>query len=182
MSSIVEKINSYSDLNDVQKGLLGHFDALKIAHTTYRHPAVFTVEEGVALNLRALIPGQGGKSLFLTDGKKDGQESYWLVVARDEVRVDLKKLAVTLGAKRFSFAKPEKMIAILGVTPGSATPFAVINDHAKCVTVVLDEGFQESAYCVFHPLENIYSTVMPFADLRRFLEDLGYQPLILPVA
>ena len=53
-------------------------------------------------------------------------------------RADLNQLEKRLGAARLSFGKPELLMEVLGLTPGSVTPFGLINDTAKRVTVVLD--------------------------------------------
>ena len=74
---------------------------LGIDWKTHAHAPVFTVEE--ARHLRGSLPGLHTKNLFLEDRK--GQ--FWLVVAREELAVDLNALARTLGAPRFSFGKPE---------------------------------------------------------------------------
>lgn len=178
MSEILKKLNEFSGFNPAQRALLDLFGQLDIAHDTYSHPPIFTVEAGNELGLHTLIPGQGGKSLLLTN--QTG--GLWLVVAADTTRVDLKSLSVKLETKRFSFAKPEIMLETLGVTPGSATPFALMHDAQHRITVVLDEEFMKSARCVFHPLQNTYSTVIDVADLVRFIKHLGYTPIILPLA
>ena len=67
--------------------LFARLDALGIAYKTYTHPPVFTVAEAVAL--RGELPGGHCKSLFL----KDKKAGLWLVVALEERRVDLKRLA-----------------------------------------------------------------------------------------
>ena len=77
--------------------LFAYFDALGIAHRTYSHPRVFTVEEAVAS--RGSLPGAHCKTLFL----KDKKGAFWLAVMLEERRTDLKKLAARLGAPRFSF-------------------------------------------------------------------------------
>src|SRR5262249_50103933 len=101
--------------------LFAHLDALRIVHRTYWHPPVFTVAEAAAL--RGSLPGGHCKSLFLKD-KKGG---FWLAVTLEERRLDLKKLAERLGAPRFSFGAPADLERLLGVTPGSVTPFALLN-------------------------------------------------------
>ena len=40
-------------------------------------------------------------------------ESLWLVVAREELDIDLNALSRQIGAPRFSFATPETMVAAL---------------------------------------------------------------------
>lgn len=74
------------------------------------------------------------------------------------------------------------MVDLLGVTPGSATPFALMNDRYRTVHVVLEESFMQAEYCVFHPLRNTHSTVVKVDDLLRFIRHLGYQPVLAPLA
>ena len=88
-----------------------------------------------ARTLRGGLPGGHTKNLFLKD-KKDG---LWLVVAREELRVDMNALSKTLGSRAFRFGSAELLVETLGVPPGSVTPFAMINDNGKKVRVVLDE-------------------------------------------
>jgi Ala-tRNA(Pro) deacylase len=153
--------------------LFARLDALGIAHKTYAHPPVFTVAEAVAL--RGQLPGGHCKSLFLKD-KKSG---LWLVVALEERRVDLKWLADALGAPRFSFGNAELLYKVLGVRPGSVTPFALANDREHRVTVVLDRGMLEHDPLNYHPLENDRTTAIAPADLLRFIAACGHKPRIL---
>ena len=153
--------------------LFARFDALGIAHRTFAHPPVFTVAE--AASLRGTLPGGHCKSLFLKD-KKGG---LWLVVALEESRVDLKRLADALAAPRFSFGNAELLYAVLGVRPGSVTPFALLNDGDHRVTVVLDRGMLDHDPLNYHPLENDRTTAIAPADLLRFIAACGHVPRIL---
>ncbi len=174
MAEIV-KMETFDGFAPDQQALLGVFSALGISHEIWSHPPIFTVEEGLRLDLPGHIPGRHGKSLFLTCPKS----GLWLVVAAEDTRVDLKKLAGAVGAKRFSFARPEKMVEILGVTPGSATPFALMNDAGRTVQVVVDAALAGAEKCVFHPLKNDASTVISSQDLLRFIRHFGYTPQVL---
>jgi Ala-tRNA(Pro) deacylase len=156
--------------------LLARLDALGIANHTYRHPPVFTVAEAAAL--RGQLPGGHCKSLFLKD-KKGG---LWLVVALEAKPVDLKRLAAALGAPRFSFGNAALLNDVLGVVPGSVTPFAVANDTGGRVTVVLDRTMLDRDPLNYHPLENDKTTAIAAADLLRFLVAAGHKPLIVDVA
>ena len=153
--------------------LFARLDALGIAHRTYRHPPVFTVADAVAL--RGKLPGGHCKSLFLKD-KKGG---LWLVVALEERRIDLKRLAATLVAPRFSFAAPVLLYEALGVRPGSVTPFALVNDHAARVAVVLDKDMLDHDPLNYHPLENDRTTAITPGDLLRFIAATGHEPRIV---
>ena len=157
------------------EALLARFDALGIAHRTYSHAAVFTVEEAKAL--RGTLPGGHCKSLFL----KDKKGALWLAVALEECRVDLKALADSLGAPRFSFGSPELLYEVLGVRPGSVTPYAVVNDTAHRVAVVLQRTMLAHDPLNYHPLENTRTTAIAPGDLIRFLEATGHPPRIVDI-
>ncbi|HEY1837773.1 MAG TPA: prolyl-tRNA synthetase associated domain-containing protein [Rhizomicrobium sp.] len=164
-----------SGQSDSTVTLFAKLDALGIAHKTYDHPPVFTVQE--AAQLYESQPGGHTKNLFLKD-RKDG---LWLVVCRDDLAVDLKALSDILGAPRFSFGSSELLVETLGVTPGSVTPFAIINDAANTVRVVLDEGMFAFEVLNFHPLRNDRTTAIAANDLPKFLTACGHAPLIVTI-
>ncbi len=153
--------------------LFGRLEELGIPSTTVEHAPMFTVEESGAL--RQSLPGAHTKNLFLTD--KDGR--MVLVVAKDDTRVDLKALAQRLSAGRFSFGKEELLAAVLGVTPGSVTPFALINASAAGVLVVVDKALMDFAEVNCHPLENTATTRLATQDLIRFIRACGHEALII---
>jgi Ala-tRNA(Pro) deacylase len=155
--------------------LFARLDGLGIAHRTYAHPPVFTVDEAKAL--RGQLPGGHCKSLFL----KDKKAGLWLVVALEECRVDLKRLADRLGAPRFSFGSAELLYEVLGVRPGSVTPFAIANDRDGRVTVVLQQAMLAHDPLNYHPLENDRTTAIAPGDLLRFLEACGHEPRIVDI-
>ncbi len=151
---------------------LGAFlDSLGIVHTTVEHRPLFTVEEG--RDLHASIPGLHCKNLFL----KDKRGLLWLIVMPGDLRADLARLSGLLKATRLSFAAPALLAEVLGVTPGSVSPFALMNDTERCVNVVVDRSMMQSPHLAFHPLRNDASTTIRAVDLRVFLEALGYAPL-----
>jgi len=156
--------------------LFARLDALGIAHRTYSHPPVFTVAE--ATMLRGSLPGGHCKSLFLKD-KKGG---FWLAVMIEERRVDLKQLATRLEAPRFSFGGPADLLEVLGVRPGSVTPFALVNDVAHRVAPVLDAAMLDHDPLNYHPLSNDRTTAIAPADLLRFIAACGHVPRIVDLA
>ena len=144
--------------------------ALGIETKTIDHPATFTVEESSTVPID--LPGAHTKNLLL----KDEEDTLVLVIAKSSTKVDLKVLAKRLGTARFSFGKPELLMQALGVTPGSVTAFAVINDEKRRVRVVIDSalGAHDSVNC--HPLENTATTNIALADLLRFIRSTGHEP------
>ncbi|CAA7625954.1 putative YbaK/aminoacyl-tRNA synthetase-associated domain [Magnetospirillum sp. LM-5] len=155
------------------EALLAHLGELGITVTTHRHAPAFTVEQGN--EVWGNIPGIHCKNLFL----KDGKGRLWLVVAPADKRIDLKRLPGAIGAARLSFGSAELLGEVLGVEPGSVTPFALINDQHHRVTPVLDSWMMDQPLLNYHPLRNDMTTTIASADFRRFLAATGHRPEIL---
>lgn len=158
-----------------EQQLLERLASLGIAAVTHRHPPVATVEEAKAR--RGQLPGAHIKNLFL----KDKRGTLWLIVAEEDQPVDLKALRRALGTAPLSFAGADLVYEVLGVAPGAVTPFAVVNDEAGRVTVVIDEALLAAPLINAHPLTNTATTALTPADLLRFLKACGHPPRILPL-
>ncbi len=153
--------------------LFAALDRLQIAHTTVSHPPLFTVEQ--SRTLRGQIPGGHTKNLFL----RDKRGAFYLVVALEDTAIELKSLHRLLGASgRFSFGSAEAMRELLGVEPGSVTPFAIMNDAAGKVTVVLDAAMLIYDVLNYHPLVNTMTTSISRAGLVKFLGASGHEPRV----
>src|SRR5437660_4281963 len=150
--------------------LFARLAELGLAHNTVEHAPVFTVEQAKAH--RGELPGHHIKNLFLRNKK----EEMWLVVALEDRAIDLKRLGERLGAGRLSFGSPERLAKYLGVEPGSVTPFALINDTGRKVTLVLDEGLKADGLVNAHPLTNTMTSALSLADLLRFFAATGHEP------
>lgn len=153
--------------------LFARLDDLGIAHETLDHPAVFTVEE--AREHTSHLAGGHCKSLFLKD-KKGG---LWLLVCLDARRIDMNRLSKVLGCPRLSFGKPELLLEILGVTPGSVTPFALINDVEHRIRPLLDKAMLDHERLNYHPLTNEATTTIRAADLTVFIDAMGFEPRVI---
>jgi len=154
--------------------LFRRLDELGIRYRNVEHPAVFTVEEAKAL--RGELPGGHVKNLFLRNKKGD---TMWLVVALEDRAIDLKALGETIGAGRVSFCSADRLMAHLGILPGSVTPLALINDRDGKVKVVIDKGLLEHDPVNVHPLVNTMTTAMSPGDLLAFIKACGHRPQIL---
>jgi len=153
--------------------LFAALDALGITHSTVKHPPLFNVAQ--SQSLRGQIAGGHTKNLFLRDKK----HALYLVVAEEDAAIELKGLHRVLGASgRFSFGSADLLREVLGVVPGSVTPFAAINDKEGRVTVVLDAALLEHAILNFHPLINTMTTSLRREDLLKFLTSTGHEPRI----
>ena len=153
--------------------LLRRLDELGIAHKTFGHPPVYTVEE--AERHTGHLPGGHCKNLFL----KDRKGGLWLLICLNHRRIDISRLAKVLGCARLSFGKPELLEEVLGVAPGGVTPFALINDRDRRVQPLLDRAMLANEQLNYHPLTNAATTTIAASDLPRFIEACGQQPQIL---
>jgi len=144
-----------------------------IAQTTHDHPAVFRVEEG--LELKAAMPGAHTKNLFL----KDKKGRLWLISARQDTVIDLKRAPQAMGSDRLSFGNETLLYETLGLTPGSVTALGLINDPDQRVTFVLDKALWDADIVNFHPLTNTATTALSQADFRRFLTLIEREPIVI---
>ncbi|WEK40725.1 MAG: prolyl-tRNA synthetase associated domain-containing protein [Candidatus Brevundimonas colombiensis] len=144
-----------------------------VAHTTHDHPAVFRVEEG--LDLKADLPGAHTKNLFL----KDHKGRLWLISARQDTVIDLKRAAGAMGSGRLSFANETLLWETLGVRPGSVTALGLINDIDRRVTFVLDRRLWDADIVNFHPLTNTATTALDQTAFRRVLMLLELEPVVV---
>lgn len=166
MSALLKTIETPDPLNAA-------FAELGIEAVTYSHPAVFTVEEG--RGFKHLMPGGHTKNLFL----KDKKGKIWLVTALWDTVIDLKKLPARINAGRLSFGNAELLMELLGVVPGAVTALGLVNDRDRRVTPVLDQAIMNHDIVNCHPLENDKTTGLAPKDLVKFMESMGYQPLIV---
>jgi len=157
--------------------LFAFLDQLEIPYSTVSHPPLFTVEQ--SRELRGKIPGGHTKNLFL----RDKRGAYYLIVADEEATIDLKGLHRRMGASgRFSFGSAGALQELLGVEPGSVTPFGAINDVSGKVTVVLDAPMLAHELLNYHPLVNTMTTSIRREGLIRFLEACQHLPRIETVS
>jgi Ala-tRNA(Pro) deacylase len=141
---------------------------LGIAYTRHEHPPVATVEE--AEQHWAGIDATHCKNLFLRNQKGN---RHYLVVLTASKKADLKAVADQIGDGKLSFASPERLMTHLGLTPGSVSPFGLINDRAHAVRVVLDRDLKAATRLSFHPNINTVTFTVSAADFARFLDACG---------
>lgn len=141
---------------------------LEIPFEKYEHPAVFTVEEAAQID-RGIDAGKS-KNLFLRN--KKGTTLY-LVVVEAHKKVDLKLLSQKLLESKLSFGSPERLFEILQLTPGSVSPFGLINDNEHLVDVIIDNDLLKHPKVSFHPNINTATLAITTNDFKKYLESLG---------
>ncbi len=147
---------------EVHEKIFEYLRSLDIPFQNYSHPPAFTCEQ--SREVTGCIPGRFGEV----------KNRYYLLCALYDTKVDLKALARFLDAPELRFARPDELEVVLGVAPGSVTPLALINDKARCVSVVLDEALLNPERIGVHPLRNDMTTLISPTDLIIFLKSMGY--------
>ncbi len=107
----------------------------------------------------------------------------WLVTAPEDKPIDLKSLRHIICARgNLSFGSADLLVEALGVQPGAVTPFAVMNDAAGAVTMILDREVLVHVPVNAHPLHNSATTAIAPDDLIRFLDACGHAPMVVDIA
>ena len=145
-------------------------DSLGLDYQKHEHHAVFTCEDSDGLFEE--IEGGHIKNLFLRN--KNGNQHY-LVVVESSKTVDLKELRKYLGESKISFGSAERLMENLGVTPGSVSPLALINNEKKDIVVILDEGLLKYDILNCHPNINTATLGLKREDLLKFLDYCGHE-------
>ncbi|MBI3400768.1 MAG: prolyl-tRNA synthetase associated domain-containing protein [Acidobacteria bacterium] len=143
-------------------------ESLGIAFDRFEHPPVATVED--AEQHWSGIDAMHCKNLFLRNQKGN---RHYLVILIHSKKADLRAVADQIGDGKLSFASPERLMTHLGVTPGSVSPFGLINDRDHAVRVVLDRDLKAATRLSFHPNINTVTLTIAAEDFTKFLESCG---------
>jgi Ala-tRNA(Pro) deacylase len=95
------------------------------------------------------------------------------VILGVDKEADLRELVKVIGDDRLSFASSDRLMARMGLTPGSVSPFGLINDQTQIVRVIVDQDLKKSERLIFHPNINTASVSIAFEDFARFLAVRG---------
>ena len=155
-------------MTEQERAVVSRLDELGIGYERHEHPPVATVEE--AATHWAGIDSTHCKNLFLRNQKGN---RHYLVVLLHSKRADLRKIADQIGDGKLSFASPERLLTHLGLTPGSVSPFGLINDREHAVRVILDRDLASAVRVSFHPNINTATYVIGAQDFARFLSACG---------
>jgi len=147
-----------------------------IAAPRHEHRAVMTVEE--SLRHVPKLPGAKTKNLFLRDKKA---RRHFLVTVPHDIAVDIDALGAMLGVSGVGFGSSERLQKYLGITPGSVSLLALVNDEALAVEFVIDRKLWEADAVHAHPLVNTATMVLSHVDLERFLAATRHVPRVIDV-
>lgn len=132
------------------------------------HNAAATIED--ALKVWEGLEGVFCKNIFLRNYK--GNQHFLVVLEHNKI-LNTKTMEKIIGGGRVSFASHERLWKHLGLTPGSVSPFGLINDSSQHVIVFLDEDLKSADKLNFHPNDNTATLTIAGADFFRFLALCG---------
>lgn len=134
---------------------------ININFTVSKHLPAFTIDEMKELSIKHVdhIP----KNLFVRDGKKN----YYLIIVRQDKKVNLKKLRDTIHCSRLSFASEDDLYSLLGLKKGSVSPAGLFNDIEGKVNVVVDKDLWSLEFVGIHPNFNDATIWISVDDLMK---------------
>ena len=162
-----EPLNPFTKKNPFVNGdpnLYKLLSDLGIPFEYHEHPPAPTIEE--AMKYWKDLDATHCKNLFFRNHKGN---RHYLVILKHTQQMDIHELEKLLRQGKLSFASDQRMMKYLGVTPGSVTPFGLINDIEHHVHVFLDHNLLESKMISFHPCINTASIIIAFGDFLKFL-------------
>lgn len=151
-----------------QQQVLSRLQEWGIPYVLHRHAAAPTIE--AALEVWQGLAGMLCKNIFIRNYK--GTQHYLAVLGHEKI-VDMRAIERKIGGGRVSFASAERMMKYLGVTPGSVSPFGLLNDTDSHVVVLLDKDISNFEQVNFHPNDNTATLTLNTPDFMRFLEKVG---------
>ena len=102
------------------------------------------------------------KNLFLCNR----QQTQFYLLCMPALKVfKTKDLSAQIQSARLSFGSAEKMQELLGVTPGSASILALMNDKDNQVQLLLDRELYSKEYIGCHPCKNTGTLKIETSDL-----------------
>ena len=140
-------------------------EVLNIPFEYIEHPAAPTIE--IAREYWKAFDAQHCKNLFFRNHKGD---RHYLVILDCNCAMDIHSIEKQLHQGKLSFASEQRMMKYLGLTPGSVTPFGLINDSEHHVHVFLDKNLQQAQRLSFHPCINTASIIVSKDDFIRFMD------------
>ena len=155
-------------MSDARAVVFERLQALGIPYELHEHAPVFTADDA-AQHWRH-IAASPVKNLFLRNKKGD---RHYLAILGIDKHADLRQLVKAIGDDRLSFGSPDRLQRYLGVEPGSVSPFGLLHDRRRAVTVLVDSDLREAERLIFHPNDNTASVAITSMDFVRFLEAQG---------
>ncbi len=139
-----------------------------IRYTHYEHPAAPTIE--IARGYWRDDGSKHCKNLFFRNHKGD---RHYLVSFDCDRNLAIRDLEQRLRQGKLTFASEQRMERLLGLRPGSVSPFGLINDAEHRVHLFLDRNLERYGAYSFHPNDNRATVVIERGEFLRYLALTG---------
>ncbi len=141
---------------------------LSIEFEYHEHPPAPTVE--AALEHWKEIQSTHCKNLFFRNHKGN---RHYLVILEHSNKLAIRELEQLLKQGKLSLASDRRLEQWMGLSPGSVTPFGLINDTENHVHLFLDDNLRKADKLSFHPNINTATIVVSYDDFIRYLDNTG---------
>ena len=146
-----------------KKDLIINIKKLNIYYSIIEHVSLMTVKDSVTM--RGEIQGAHTKNLFLKNKKNE----FILISCLENTDINLKEISKEFKLGNLSFAKEKWLKDLLGVKPGSVTPFGLLNSNLP-IKFIFDKKILNYKLVNFHPLENTSTISLKSEDFIFFME------------
>ena len=143
-------------------------EELNISWEYHEHPPVPTVE--AALEHWEGLESTHCKNLFFRNHKGN---RHYLVILEHTNKLAIRDLEQLLKQGKLSLASDRRLEQWLGLSPGSVSPFGLINDTQNHVHLFIDANLQKADRLSFHPNINTATLVLSRVDFMRYLDSTG---------
>lgn len=149
-----------------------YLDEHRIAYFGFDHDSADTME--ICEMLEEKLGAEICKNLFLCNRQ---ETEFYLLMMPGKKPFKTKYLSQQIGSSRLSFASPENMEKLLGLTPGSVSVFGLLNNKEKNVNLLIDEDLRNNEFVGCHPCVCTSVLKIKMSDLlEKILPDLGFEP------
>ena len=145
-------------------------DSLGVSYSRVDHDALPTIE--ACREVDQLLGTGICKNLFLRNAQKT---DFYLLLMPGDKKFKTAALSKQIGSARLSFAEPEFLESLLGLTPGSVTVMGLMNDRENRVRLLIDKDVLAREDFACHPCINTSSLRFKTQDLLdKVLPALGH--------
>ncbi|MBQ8650565.1 MAG: prolyl-tRNA synthetase associated domain-containing protein [Flavobacteriales bacterium] len=155
-------------MSDRKKTVYSYLDSKGIEYECYDHPAAPTIE--IAKEYLKEDGSMHCKNLFFRN--KKGNRHYLVLLDGDQ-SMAIHDMEARPHQGKLTFASPERMERYLGLSPGSVSPFGLINDAEHHVHVFIDRNIENASSLSFHPNDNTATVVISLSQFLKYMECVG---------
>ena len=124
-------------------------ERLNIKYERVDNDSVEAMEECVEISDK--LGAEIRKTIVVCNRQKT---DFYLVILPANKRFDSKLFASMMRTARVSFASPDDMKAVIGLTPGEASVMGILNDAEGKVQVVIDKAVADAEWFACNPGAN----------------------------